>query len=244
VIKVADARAEAEKSARTLTELIFNRLRVDILRCRLRPGEKLRVDELRLAYGGGGSPVREALSRLSSIGLVRAEGQRGFTVAEVSIPDLLDVTKVRIWVETTALRHAIRKGDRDWEAEILAAAHRLGAPPIGAPALDPQWEKLHRNFHAALVRACGSPRLLSHRELLCDLSDRYRHLSVVTAKSPRDATAEHRAIMEATLARNADVACRLLGEHFMETARIVLADALGLGDAAASMISALQSELL
>src|ERR1700679_2577350 len=110
---------ETEETTKTLTEAIVNRVRADILRCKLKPGDKLRVEELRATYGAGGSPVREALSRLTSVGLVRAEGQRGFTVSEVSTDDLLDLMRIRIWVETSALRSSIDNGDRNWEANIL-----------------------------------------------------------------------------------------------------------------------------
>ena len=219
--------AETDGSSKTLTELIFNRLRADILRCHLKPGDKLRVEELRLNYGAGGSPVREALSRLSSIGLVRAEGQRGFTVMEVSVDDLLDLTRVRIWVETSALRSAIRLGTRDWEAEILAAAHRVGTdapkPDTDVPhTLDAAWELRHRAFHTALVKACDSPRLMAQRELLADMSDRYRHMSVAANIPGRDPAAEHRAITEAVLARDGEKAAGLMANHFIETARMVL----------------------
>jgi GntR family carbon starvation induced transcriptional regulator len=250
VTKVADSESEFGSSSKTLTEVIFNRLRGDILRCRLRPGDRLRVDELRITYGTGGTPVREALSRLSSIGLVRAEGQRGFTVAEVSPADLIDLTRVRIWVETTALRSAIQRGDRDWEAEILAAAHRLGTDQpktdsVSPPALDPRWEKHHRDFHTALVRACDSPRLMSYRELLGDMSNRYRHLSVAVGVIGRDPAQEHRAIMTAVLERDAVAAAKLIGDHFLETARIVLIGFSGLDDtAAAQMLDPIRHELL
>ena len=250
MIKPSAHAAEIDGPPKTLTELIFSRVRSDILRCHLKPGDKLRVEELRLAYGAGGSPVREALSRLSSIGLVRAEGQRGFTVVDVSVDDLLDLTRVRIWVEHTALRSAIRKGTRDWEADILAAAHRLGAEERGAepddvPSLDMNWEKRHRAFHTALVKACDSPRLMSHRELLCDMSDRYRHLSVAANVPGRNPAAEHKAIAEAVLARDYQAASPLMADHFLETTRIVLVSFSGLGpEEVLERIAALRLEVL
>jgi GntR family transcriptional regulator, carbon starvation induced regulator len=240
---------ETEETTKTLTEAIVNRVRADILRCKLKPGDKLRVEELRATYGAGGSPVREALSRLTSVGLVRVEGQRGFTVSDVSTDDLLDLMRIRIWVETSALRSSIDNGDRNWEANILAAAHRLGGdqPKIltnGEVGLEPEWEHKHREFHTALVRACDSPRLMSQRELLSDLSDRYRHMSVASGTGGRNPAEEHENIMEATLARNAKKATQLIADHFLETTRIVL---IGTGTskaAAARLIGDLRKNLL
>ena len=233
---------------KTLTERIARLLRDDILRGRWKPGVKLRVDELGAVYGVGGSPVREALSRLTSLGLVSAEGQRGFSVAAISVDDLLDLTRTRIWVESLALRSAMVRGDRAWEAAILAAAHMLGReqPKLDKDHLvghDPVWEKHHRAFHAALVSACASQRILSYREVLYDLSDRYRQLSVANGKPNRDAKIEHDAITEAVLRRDAELATKLIAEHFLLTARIVLTNITDLAGSAASLIEKLHSEV-
>ena len=81
--------------AATLAETTFVRLRADILGARFQPNEKMLVERLRTEYGVGATPLREALSKLSSLDLVVAEGQRGFRVAPVSIENLLDITKTR-----------------------------------------------------------------------------------------------------------------------------------------------------
>src|SRR6478672_11214905 len=88
----------------TLALQVFDRLRADIIGAKLKPGEKMLVEHLRETYGVGATPLREALSKLTSLELVTAEGQRGFRVAPVSTANLLDITKTRAWVEGTALR--------------------------------------------------------------------------------------------------------------------------------------------
>jgi DNA-binding GntR family transcriptional regulator len=108
----------------TLAVQAFSRLHADILSAKLRPGEKMHVERLRETYGLGATPLREALSKLTSLDLVTAEGQRGFRVAPVSTANLLDITKTRAWVEGIALRAAISGGDRRWRGKSLP-------PPIG-----------------------------------------------------------------------------------------------------------------
>jgi DNA-binding GntR family transcriptional regulator len=233
---------------KTLAERVFHQLRLDIIQGRLKPGTKLRVEELCATYDTGGSPVREALSRLTSFGLVQAEGQRGFFVAEASIEDLIDLTTVRIWAETTALRSAIARGDRNWEAEILAAVHRLGESgpdldPDNPTYLEPRWADRHRAYHRALLSACGSARLLAYREVLYDLSERYRTRSITPASSKRDVPREHQAIAEAAIARDAPSACARLAEHFLETTRVVLMAETGSAAEAARMIEAIRTEV-
>jgi DNA-binding GntR family transcriptional regulator len=210
--------------ASTLALQAFDRLRADIISAKLKPGEKMLVEHLREAYGVGATPLREALSKLTSLELVTAEGQRGFRVAPVSVENLLDITKTRAWVEGAALRAAIDQGDRAWEAEILAAAHRLrGCPKQDGEKLSDQWYSGNREFHDALVEACQSRQTMSFRAQLYDLSDRYRRLSVQHGLGGRDFDLEHQRIMEAALARDANTAIKFTAEHFIETTRVILA---------------------
>ncbi|MBI5110505.1 MAG: GntR family transcriptional regulator [Rhodovulum sp.] len=215
-----------EPGAKTLAEAVFRKLRQDILKCRFRPGEKLLLESLREIYGTGLAPLREALSRLSSTGLVIAEGQRGFRVAPMSTEDLVDLVKARVWVEAQALSAAIARGDRVWQAEIVAAAQRLGVGTGEAANrvtyLDDDWVKRHSRFHAALVAAAGSRYLLEFRAALFEMTDRYFRLAVIYKPNSRDIDAEHRAIMEAVLDRDAVAAIRLTEDHLMETIRTLL----------------------
>lgn len=217
---------QSESTAKTLAEAVFRQIREDILKCRFKPDEKLLLEALRETYGTGLAPLREALSRLSSTGLVIAEGQRGFRVAPMSSDDLIDLVKTRVWVEAQALRAAIARGDRDWEAEIIAAAHRLGVgtgeATNRANYLDDDWVKRHGRFHAALVAAAGSRYLLEFRAALYEMTDRYFRLGVIYKPSSRDIDAEHKAIMDAVLARDVATAIATTQEHLMETTRILL----------------------
>jgi DNA-binding GntR family transcriptional regulator len=210
-------------AASTFAEHAFNLLHADIVKAKLRPGEKMHVERLRETYGVGATPLREALSKLSSLDLVTAEGQRGFRVAPVSIANLLDITKTRAWIESITLRAAIAAGDRRWEAEILAAAHRLrGCPKSEGQSLSDDWYRENRTFHDALVSACHSPQIMAFRVQLYDLSDRYRRLSVCNGLAGRDFDAEHQFIMDAVLKRDADAAVAHTVDHFVETTRVIL----------------------
>jgi GntR family carbon starvation induced transcriptional regulator len=227
------AKQPASRQSATLADHVYGRLVEDILSCRLKPGSKLRQKELSAAYGTAGSAVREALSQLASMGLVVSAPQRGFRVAETSVEDLIDLTVSRIWVESIALRSAIVRGGRAWEADVIAAAHMLGVeqprrkvrgprtPKLTDP-VDDEWRVLHQRFHDALVSACGLTSLMAYRKKLLSLNDRYRRMSSV-APSNRDVAAEHEALTRAVLDRDADRAVELIDAHFLETAARVLA---------------------
>jgi GntR family transcriptional regulator, carbon starvation induced regulator len=204
---------------------IHGRLRHDILRGVFRPGEKLRIETLSDRYDVGATPVREALNRLSAEELVLLIDQRGFRVAEISLDDLAELTKTLCWISERGLREAIEHGDAAWEDEIVLAAHRLSRVPRqgteGYSSFNPDWERLHRALHLAMLKACGSRWLLDFYALLVDRHDRYKYLSRAEATEPRDVDAEHRGIVAAVLERDAERAVALANEHIQRTADII-----------------------
>ena len=84
-LEVRDFAVDQPEAYSTQIESAYWRLREDILRGALQPEAKLRIEQLRQSYGLGASPLREALSRLVSDGLVETEGQRGYWVAPTVI---------------------------------------------------------------------------------------------------------------------------------------------------------------
>jgi DNA-binding GntR family transcriptional regulator len=210
----------------SLSAQVFERLRSDIIDCRLQPDARLRLEELRERYGAGASPIREALMRLEVEGLVVLEQNRGFRVSPISRAHLVDLSANRIEIEGLALRWAIERGGVDWEAEIIGAFHRLSRQEKTAPAqagrIGEGWKKEHRAFHRALVAGCGSPILLATCEALFDQGERYVALSIARRAPPRDDVAEHKRIMEAVLARDAVAAIAANREHIERTTEKVL----------------------
>lgn len=213
--------------AGTLASSAYGRLRLEIIAGDQVPGSRLHIKQLCARLGIGLSPMREALNRLSAEGLVRQLDQRGFRVAPLEAADLLDLTRMRCWLNEAALRAAIVAGDDAWEEALLVAHHRLmRAPRAGAQAdgqRSPVWEAAHRDFHTALIAACGSPRMLEQCAALFDAADRYRQVSRIMSADRRDDADEHSQILAATLRRDADTAVALLNQHMRQTETLVLA---------------------
>jgi DNA-binding GntR family transcriptional regulator len=210
----------------SLTQDAYERLRADLLACRLRPGERLRINDLCKHLSVSLGAVREALSRLTSEGLVSAEPQLGFSVAPISAIDLQDLTMVRIEIEGLCLRQAVEAGDLAWESRIVAAYHRLSRTPHNAPddpmRLNDSFASSHASFHQELVSACSSPWLHRVRDILFAQSSRYIALSVPLARQDRDRNQEHRDLMDAVISRDADQAAALMATHLNLTTRILL----------------------
>jgi DNA-binding GntR family transcriptional regulator len=215
-------------SPRTITESIYRRLRQDILWVRLAPGSPLRSDELRARYKVGISPLREALTRLASERLVTSVGQRGFRVAPLTAYDVEDTLQTRIVIEREALARSIENGDLAWETALVAAFHGLSRNPIPKQpgAATELWASQHRQFHMALLSACGSRWHMELAGLLFDQAERHRMLRVKFGppqKLKRDTVREHRRIFDAALARDVNAAMRTLERHYATTARQVVA---------------------
>ena len=210
----------------SLTQDAYQRLRADLLACRLQPGTRLRINDLCRTLSVSLSAVREALSRLTSEGLVIAEPQRGFRVAPISAAELRDLTGVRTHIEGLCLERAVAVGDLGWEAALVAAFHLMSRTPEREPGdpqrMDEAWSAAHAAFHEALVAACDSSWLLRLRATLYAQSERYRRLSVPLARTARDLNREHQDIMEAVLARDAGRAGALMAQHLERTTCVLL----------------------
>ena len=212
-------------NARTLASQAHDLLRRDILSGTLTPGQRLRTKDLQARYGLGLSPLRESLQRLSAEGIVVNDAQRGFAVAPVSLAELRDLTVARTALESTMLPMAMQLGSADWEGDIVAAFHRLSRTPLphdpAAMADASLWELRHRSFHHALVAGCGSPWLLRLHGQLVDQSERYRKIRILhhleSQAQVRDVNAEHQAVMEAVLRRDATQAVALMTQHLVAT---------------------------
>ncbi|PPQ33746.1 FCD domain-containing protein [Rhodopila globiformis] len=209
-------------SARTLVESVYAALRRDIVDGTLPPDMKLRTEVLKEHYAVSGSTLREALTRLIGEALVTAEGQRGFRVAPMSVDDLADLTQVRKLVECEALRQAIVHGGDAWEATVVAAFHRLSRveqrlTEETREQLWAEWEARNQDFHTALLSSCPSRWLHYVQGVLYQQTERYRRAALTTRSVPRNVHAEHAAIKDAALARDADRACAALGDHIERT---------------------------
>lgn len=205
----------------SMTSQIYARLRSDIMSGALAPGAKLKIEELRKTYDVGTSPIREALSLLTSDHFVDRIDQRGFRVAEISAEEFDELLKTRCWLEERALRESIANGDSVWEEQVVLSAYRLSRVPRSVKGdqfiANAEWETRHKHFHTTLISACGSSILRKFCNQLYDQNVRYRQLSGSRAYPSRDVTAEHGAICDAVLARDADLAAELLVAHYTRT---------------------------
>lgn len=210
-----DSDEHSRGATQSATQRAFQELRRRIINGEIAPGERLKVESLKDLLDTGASPIREALSLLTSDQLVERIDQRGFRAAPASKAQFKELLTLRCQLEEIALRSSINAGDELWEEGLLLSHYRLAKTDRSETE---QFELLHRNFHTALLAACESPILLRFCGQLYDLNIRYRFLAGKSlGYSKRDVAREHQLILDATLARDADLAAQHLLGHYSLT---------------------------
>ena len=209
-----------QASGRSLVADAYERLRREVLAGRHEPGQRLLLNELAAELGVSLSVIREAVTRLASEELLEASPQQGFRVVELSLEDLEDLVWLRGHFETLALREAIANGTLGWESQLVATHHALTRTPMwleGEPNLD--WMTAHSAFHSALVT--GSKRgdcFTCASSYSTPPSSTGTGAGAVGGFSAEVLAADHAAILESTINRDADRASELLAAHLERTA--------------------------
>lgn len=199
---------------------IYDSIRNRLASGELAPGKKLKPDELRRDYGCSASMLREVLFRLACGGYVDFEEQRGFRVPAASFERLLEIRQMRVLIEAEAAALSIARGDMEWEARLNAAHHKLAHMEVKMRSADrlreyiPIWTRFDWEFHETLVSACGSHLL---QETLHVLFYQYRQqlAGLVPDYGFREGTVdEHKAILDAALARDPRKCADAIRHHF------------------------------
>jgi len=206
------------------TSYAYSQIRSCILAGEISADERLKIRDLAEELSVSPGAVREALSRLVAERLVISRDQKGFVVTPLKIEDLYDLTDVRCEIETIALRWSVERGGVEWEAKVIAAAHRLGGTEQFVPGTDrilhQGWADLHSAFHTALISACGSERLIALHLDLFEQSARYQRVAVYIG-SNRDGAAEHQALVDAALKRDMGRLVHLATTHIRTTTELI-----------------------
>jgi DNA-binding GntR family transcriptional regulator len=196
---------------RTLRDQVLDRLREDILSGELDAGTMLGEVALAESFGVSRGPIREALSRLASEGLVTIEPRRGAEVTRLTREEFLDAYQLREALETLAMRLAVpRLGDAD-----LALLRRLHEEMVKHAERGEVHAFFDANarFHQVFVEASGNRKLEEFYRLLLGQMGRYLARSLALRGTVQRSVSEHAAILEAVEAGHAERAARLLADH-------------------------------
>lgn len=195
----------------TLREQVFEHLREEILSNRLEPGTELNEQALSRSLGVSRGPLREALGRLASEGLVKIIPRRGATVTELTAAEFIDAYQVREALETLAIRLAVPRLQDD-DMEHLRQLHEEMLEQADQGEVQAFFDA-NASFHQYLVDCSGNSRLQDIYRLIMTDMGRYRARSLALRGSLAQSVAEHSAILDAVLAGDAERASQLMADH-------------------------------
>ena len=205
---------ERGEDIQAVGDLGYRRIRSDIVFGRLRPGQRLKLEDLKESYGVSISTLREILSRLTAEDFVHAEGKRGFEVAPVSVENLKELAELRLLLESHAMEVSFANADVEWEGRVVSAHHKLASTErlmdsqIGELE---QWKRYDSEFHQALISNCGSRVLMEAHALVFDKYFRYQ--MVAFSYRGAEPAIQHKALLDCALMRDAATAIKILTTH-------------------------------
>lgn len=204
---------DTNRGEASATRATYLSLRDMILTGELPAGEKLKIEQLRKMLDTGASPVREALSLLTSDMLVERIDQRGFRAAPASLANFEEILMLRCTLEDMALRQSIVRATSEWEELLVLSHHRMKRVADTAT-----FEGAHKTFHMTLLGNSASPMLERYCSQLYDLNIRYRNLAAGGANyQRRDISLEHEEILDAAVRLDANAASAALLSHYRLT---------------------------
>ena len=204
---------------RTVAGQVAEHLKADILAGRRAPGDKLRQVEIARALGVSTTPVREALATLQREGLVRHHPQRGAVVFLPSVDDLREHYEIRAALESLAAAKTAEHFEKAWAPPLQQLIEQMWEGP---PA--PRYIELNQRFHTTLYEHCGRPQLSAMIAALRDASSAYLHIYRARDDFPAARLdLEHRAILNACVARDPERAAAATRVHLENTVEHVAA---------------------
>jgi DNA-binding GntR family transcriptional regulator len=202
----------------TVIEAVYDRLRTAITAGALAPGTKVSIRSIADSCQVSTMPVREALRRLESDGLV-VFGRRSITVSNLSADQVTQVFRIRLQLELLATEWAIEQVTEDDVADLQDILTRMDRPDIGVD----EWRSLNQDFHRRFYHCARSPHLL---ELIGREWDKVEPFMAIYASSVDDfqeAQRQHAEILAAIAEWDLYTLIIKTTEHSEYTSRTVTA---------------------
>lgn len=198
-----------------LTDGVYEALVAMLVDGRLKPGSPMRTETLARQLEVSATPVREALARLESTGMVRRVARRGYRVAELPTrEELSQLIELRLILEPVNAEHACRGADAALVDALAATVETQKGAPTG-PNYENFKEFLNADwtFHRLIAGNTGNPFLEQAFDSFNGYMQRYRAFSDHVISDARESVAEHAAILEAFRAGSPDDAAAAMRQH-------------------------------
>ena len=195
----------------TAAESVLHELRSALAAGRLLPGQQLVQEDLAADLGVSRVPIRESLKILEGEGHVTYHPNRGYFVTELSADDLIELYRIRQILEAEALAQAVLEVS---DADIADIESILEQVELAAESGDVErLTEANRAFHFSIIELSGMNRLSRLIRQLWDASDIYRTVYFRDPVNRERVHSEHREIIDALKARDAQALIRAQNSH-------------------------------
>lgn len=184
----------------TKGEYAYRRLHDDILNGKLPGGSRLIVKELAEEYQISSMPIRNAITRLEELGLVRTSAHQGAWVAEMNLRDYFTFMLLRIEAEAIAATFAAQRCDAATIEQLTSLHHKMEAT-ISSKSYE-SYGRSNRKFHNMVCEASGNPALVEQVNQLMNRTQLAVSLFNIDPNSRKESCREHGALIQALEARD------------------------------------------
>ena len=213
-------RAARPHPAPSLAVTAYRKLRRDIIRCRLKPGEDVSEAQLAEHYALGKTPIREGLARLAHEGLVQSLPRRGYRVAPITLADARELLSFRAIIETEAARLAAGRCNVA-QLRRLDILCRVGYDPDDAKSVE-RFLTANTELHATIALATGNAFLSAAVIQTLDQMERLLYAALELAGSRKSWSHEHRALVDALAKRDGERAAKAVADQIKGVERMIL----------------------
>ena len=210
-----------------LADSVYKILRNQFMDGTRTAGEPLNIATLSRELDVSQTPIREALARLESTGLVRREALKGYRVAPLfSEADLLALTEARVVLEPALTRAAAARTTPEFLEELLETIETLDKASTSTDdsSTFPDYWSADELFHTTIAKQGGNPFLATAYAALGGQVQRFRLFAPLGSSDAGHAAREHRLIYQALDAGNARLAADRMREHVRNAGRRALTD--------------------
>ncbi|MGH2698496.1 MAG: GntR family transcriptional regulator [Actinomycetota bacterium] len=219
----------AIQSEESLTNRVYDMIRKSIIVGELVPGSLHSVQSLADVLGVSRTPVREALIKLASQGMVRFERSRGIRILQTTIHDLEEIFSLRLLLEVPATYRATQQFT---DAGLKRLRREFTAMQRAAYSEDEQKMMQHdRGFHNVILEMSGNRRLAAYVDRLRDLVLTRGVSTAGTSRSLADIVTEHEGILKHVEAGDAPGAAAAMKAHVLHTGQLLISQEGGRGEA-------------
>lgn len=207
----------------SLGDQAYEQLKRMVFEHELPPGSRVSEAQLTRQLGMSRTPVREALFRLESEGLLAAAPGRGFLVAELTVDHLVDIYRVRAVLEGLAAEDAARRATRVDIARLEDSYDAMS--DANADGRDADLARMNSEFHALIAEISGNTYLQAMLDDIREVFEWFRTTALNVPGRRETAHDEHGRMIEALRAGDADAARELAQRHVhraLDTRRSIL----------------------